>query len=146
MAIGRPVRAGEDGWVLHGQLAQDCIALGDLPLSRVLLMNDAVYPWLILVPRRAGLTEIIELDEAGRAALMEEIACASGALQRVTRCDKLNVAALGNAVPQLHVHVIARFRTDPAWPRPVWGHAAARPYAADEAERFAAQLRAAIGL
>jgi diadenosine tetraphosphate (Ap4A) HIT family hydrolase len=135
----------EPAWSLHPQLAQDCDAIGDLGLSRVLLMNDATYPWLILVPRRPGLTEIVDLDEDARGELMREIARATDALRRDTQCDKLNVAALGNAVPQLHVHVIARFRTDPAWPQAVWGQVP-RPYAPEARVRVGAALRAAIGL
>ena len=96
-------------------------AVGDLPLSRLLLANDANYPWLILVPRCAGASEIIDLDRNGQAELTREIRLVSRALKAVTPCDKLNVAALGNMVPQLHVHVIARRRSDPAWPKPIWG-------------------------
>ena len=112
-------------WSLHPQLDRDTVALGDLPLSRVLLINDANYPWLILVPRRPDITEIIDLDEDDQAQLMTEIDAASRALKAVTACDKLNIAALGNVVAQLHVHVIARCRTDAAWPKPVWGAGAA---------------------
>jgi diadenosine tetraphosphate (Ap4A) HIT family hydrolase len=133
-------------WSLHPQLEQDTLPLGDLPLSRVLLMNDANYPWLILVPRRAGVTEIIDLDAATRDLLMQEIGQTSSALRSVTGCHKLNVAALGNVVAQLHVHVIARFQSDPTWPRPVWGQVAARPYESDAARRAVASLRQALGL
>jgi diadenosine tetraphosphate (Ap4A) HIT family hydrolase len=110
------------------RLAADSVAVADLSLSHVRLMNDATYPWLILIPRRQGAVEIVDLTAADRAQLMDEIALASGVLRDMTRCDKLNVAALGNMVPQLHVHVIARFRGDPAWPGPVWGKAPAQPY------------------
>jgi diadenosine tetraphosphate (Ap4A) HIT family hydrolase len=133
-------------WTLDPRLAHDTLALGDLPLSRVLLMNDANYPWLILVPRRAHLVELIDLDDAGQATLMVEVARAARALKEVTACDKLNVAALGNTVRQLHVHVIARRTGDAAGPRPVWGTVPARPYAAAERERLAGALRAALGL
>jgi diadenosine tetraphosphate (Ap4A) HIT family hydrolase len=133
-------------WTLDPRLEHDTIALGDLPLSRVLLMNDANYPWLILVPRRAHLVELIDLDDAGQATLMVEVARAARALKEVTACDKLNVAALGNTVRQLHVHVIARRTGDAAGPRPVWGTVPARPYAAAERERLAGALRAALGL
>ena len=100
--------------------------IGDLPLCRVLLIKDANYPWLLLVPRRHDVVEIIDLDEVEQAQLMTEIADAARALKAITGCDKLNVAALGNVVPQLHVHVIARSRSDAAWPKPVWGAAPAR--------------------
>ena len=108
-------------WLLHPQLDRDTTSLGDLPLSRVLMNNDANYPWLIVVPRRADITEVIDLSEAEQAQLMTEVTRVARALRDVTACHKLNIAALGNAVPQLHVHVIARFRTDAAWPNPVWG-------------------------
>jgi diadenosine tetraphosphate (Ap4A) HIT family hydrolase len=136
----------EAAWTLDPRLAQDSISLGDMPLSRVLLMNDANYPWLILVPRRANLVELIDLDDSGQATLMIEIARAARALKDVTPCDKLNVAALGNTVRQLHVHVIARRSGDPAGAAPVWGAAPARPYASAERERLAAALRGALGL
>ena len=131
-------------WSLHPQLARDGVALGELPLSRVLVMNDANYPWLVLVPRRPGMVEIIDLGEADRVQLMGEISDVAGALKRITRCDKLNIAALGNAVPQLHVHVIARFRNDAAGPRPVWGQVPPRPYATAELEALMQKLRAEI--
>jgi diadenosine tetraphosphate (Ap4A) HIT family hydrolase len=115
-------------WSLHPQLNNDTVLVGDLPLCRVLLIRDAHYPWLVLVPRRPETVEIIDLDELTQAQLMTEIARVSRALRDITRCDKLNVAALGNAVPQLHVHVIARRRTDTAWPRPVWGLMPPLPY------------------
>jgi diadenosine tetraphosphate (Ap4A) HIT family hydrolase len=132
-------------WSLHPQLAQDCVVVGDLPLCHVLLMNDANYPWLVLVPRRPDLVEIIDLDQQGRQALMSEIALAAEALKRLTACDKLNIAALGNAVAQLHVHVIARFREDAAGPRPVWGQVPPRPY--DESgAALITTLQRALGL
>ena len=109
------------GWSLHPQLAQDTVPLGDLPLARVLLAKDANYPWLILVPRLPGLVELIDLEENAQVRLLGEIAAAARTLKSVTRCDKLNIAALGNQVPQLHVHVIARRHSDAAWPKPVWG-------------------------
>jgi diadenosine tetraphosphate (Ap4A) HIT family hydrolase len=133
-------------FALDPRLAQDSIPLGDLPLSRVLLMNDANYPWLILVPRRPNLVELIDLDDSGQATLMIEVARAARALKEVTACDKLNVAALGNTVRQLHVHVIARRNDDPAGTRPVWGAVPARPYAAAERERLAGALRGTLDL
>lgn len=108
-------------WALHPQLARDTVPLGDLALSRVLIIKDANYPWLLLVPRRPDITEIIDLDGVEQAQLMVEIDRTARALKTVTECDKLNIAALGNAVPQLHVHIIARRKTDKAWPKPVWG-------------------------
>jgi diadenosine tetraphosphate (Ap4A) HIT family hydrolase len=128
-------------WALHPQLARDTIPLGDLALSRVLIIKDANYPWLLLVPRRPDIVEIIELSQVEQAQLMVEIDLVARALKEVTECDKLNVAALGNAVPQLHVHIIARRKTDKAWPKPVWG--AVPPLDHDDAElnRFMTAMR-----
>ena len=131
-------------WMLHPQLAQDTMMVADLPLSRLLLSNDANYPWLLLVPRRPGASEIIDLGTEDQAQLMIEIARASRVLKAVTVCDKLNMAAIGNMVPQLHVHVVARRRDDAAWPKPVWGAAPARNYDPAERERFLAALRGEI--
>ena len=122
-----------EAWSLHPQLEKDTSPVGDLPLCRVLAMNVADYPWLILVPRRPDTIEIADLDAADAARLIEETALASRALKDVTRCDKLNIAAIGNVVPQLHVHIVARWKADPLWPKPVWGHAA---MVAGEAEAF----------
>ena len=128
-------------WSLHPQLAKDTSNIGDLPLARVLLMNDANYPWLVLVPRRAHVVEIIDLDEEQQELLMREIALLAGVLKDVTGCDKLNIAAIGNIVPQLHVHVVARRLDDAAWPRPVWGAAPARPYEPSERKALIAAVR-----
>jgi diadenosine tetraphosphate (Ap4A) HIT family hydrolase len=125
-----------DGWSLHPQLVRDTIELGDLALSRVLIIKDANYPWLLLVPRRPDIVEIIDLDDVEQAQLMVEISRVSRALKSVTQCDKLNVAALGNAVPQLHVHVIARRKTDKAWPKPVWGAVPPLDHDFTEVDRF----------
>jgi diadenosine tetraphosphate (Ap4A) HIT family hydrolase len=131
-------------WSLHQQLDEDAISIGDLPLSRLAMMKDANYPWLILVPRQADAVEIIDLDRDGRAVLMTEIGQVSEALKDITGCDKLNVAALGNQVPQLHVHVIARRKGDAAWPRPVWGTVPAREYDAAELEALIDAIRRRI--
>jgi diadenosine tetraphosphate (Ap4A) HIT family hydrolase len=133
-------------WTLHPQLDNDCAMLGDLPLSRVLLFRDANYPWLILVPRVADAREVFDLADAVRTRLMREIADSAQALKRITGCDKINVAAIGNMVPQLHVHIVARRKDDPAWPGPVWGHAPARPYADDALAALLRDLRGALGL
>jgi len=122
------MNSGTAAWSLDSQLARDCTVLGDLTLSRALLNNDANYPWVILVPRCAGAVELIDLDERDRTALTAEIHDTSRALKAITKCDKLNVAALGNVVAQLHVHIIARFKTDAAWPNPVWGKAPRKDY------------------
>ncbi len=131
-------------WSLHPQLEKDTIPLGDLPLSRVLVVNDATSPWLLLVPRRLGADEIIDLTEVEQAQLMTEIDRVSRALKEVTGCDKLNVAALGNVVSQLHVHIIARRKDDAAWPKPVWGAGPARSHDPGALERFTTSLRARI--
>lgn len=128
-------------WSLDLQLERDTVPLGDLPLARILAMNDATYPWLILVPRVPGAVELIDLDDRQQEQLMDEIAMLSRVLKDVTGCHKLNVAAIGNVVAQLHVHVVARRRDDPAWPHPVWGHAPARPYAKPELDRFVDSIR-----
>ncbi len=104
---------------LHERLAADTLPVADWPLSRVLLMNDARFPWLILVPRVPDAREIHRLPDDTRAALFDEITRATARLEEVTGADKMNVAALGNMVPQLHVHVIARFEGDAGWPGPV---------------------------
>jgi diadenosine tetraphosphate (Ap4A) HIT family hydrolase len=123
----------EHGFKLHHQLARDTVPLGDLPLCRVLLIDDRTFPWLLLVPRRRDVSEIIDLGDIERAHLMTEITQVADALKAETGCDKLNIAALGNLVPQLHIHIIARFTSDLVRPRPVWGQAKHVPY--DEAER-----------
>jgi diadenosine tetraphosphate (Ap4A) HIT family hydrolase len=125
----------ESTWSLHPQLAKDTVPLGDLALTRVLLANDANYPWLILVPRLPALVELIDLEQNEQVQLVAEIDAAARALNTVTACDKLNIAALGNQVAQLHVHVIARRYSDAAWPKPVWG--TAPPAAYDPAARDA---------
>jgi diadenosine tetraphosphate (Ap4A) HIT family hydrolase len=134
-------------FVLDKRLEGDSVPVAELPLSAVRLMNERSWPWLILVPRRPGLVDLIDLDRDGRAALMEEIARAAEALRALHRPDKLNVAALGNVVAQLHVHVIARFRSDAAWPRPIWNvKPALEPYEpaalSKEVRRIAEALRA----
>ncbi len=132
------------GWHLHPQLADDTHPLAQLALCELRLMDDANHPWLILVPRVEGAVEWIDLDATQQVALGEEISMASHVLQDVFRPYKLNVASLGNLVPQLHVHVIARFETDIAWPRPVWGTASAKPYSPEQLVRQVERLRAAL--
>jgi diadenosine tetraphosphate (Ap4A) HIT family hydrolase len=133
-------------WSLHPQLERDTVNIGDLPLCRVLIINDANYPWLLLVPRRPGVDEIVDLDEVEQAQLMTEITRVARALKAVTGCDKLNIAALGNVVAQLHVHVIARRKTDAAWPRPVWGTVPPISHDPTELENFTSAIRRKIWL
>jgi diadenosine tetraphosphate (Ap4A) HIT family hydrolase len=134
----------QPGWSLHPQLENDATPVGDLALCRVLAIDDADYPWLVLVPRRAGVTEIADLG-GDASLLMAEISLASRVLKDVTRCDKLNIAAIGNIVPQLHVHVVARRKNDPLWPKPVWGFAQPRPGDAAAFARFIAAIRSGLG-
>ncbi|WP_029030944.1 HIT domain-containing protein [Salinarimonas rosea] len=131
-------------FALDRRLDADTLPVGDLALSSVHLMDDARFPWLILVPRRPGLVEITDLDEADAQALMAEIRVASRVLLEVARPDKVNVGALGNIVSQLHVHVLARFASDPAWPGPAWGHGARIPYPPHAAPALLERLRAAF--
>ncbi|HLO75735.1 MAG TPA: HIT family protein [Magnetospirillum sp.] len=128
-------------FVLHERLEADTAFVTDWPLCRVLLLKDANYPWLVLVPRRHGVSEVHELDPDDRLTLIEEIADASRRLQSHVNAHKMNVAALGNVVPQLHVHVVARFEADPAWPKPIWGAVPALPYGADELAAKVAELQ-----
>jgi len=117
---------------LHPRLNEDCMTIGHFPLCVLLLMNDSNYPWFILVPQRQGIREIFELNEDDQRQLLRESSCLSSVLAEHFRADKINVAALGNMVPQLHIHHIARFTGDPAWPAPVWGHTAATAYGVEE--------------
>ncbi len=126
---------------LHPQLQQDCLLIGNYPLCRLLLMRDANYRWFILVPDREGITEIHQLPEPDRQQLMRESCHLAGVLERTFHPDKLNIAALGNLVPQLHIHHIVRYRDDPAWPAPVWGKFPARPYSESELATLLARLK-----
>ena len=129
---------------LDARLEADTALIADWGFSRVLLMNDARFPWLILVPRRAGLSEIFDLKHAERMVLIEEINRASEKLKAFTGAKKINVAALGNMVPQLHVHVIARKVDDAAWPKPVWSAGEAVAYEQDVKTALIEELRAAL--
>ncbi len=133
-------------WSLHPQLAKLTTVVGDLALSRVLLENDSSYPWLILVPRMAGVSEIIDLDPNEQVQLLGEIDAASRALKAVATFEKLNVAALGNMVKQLHVHVLGRSSTDPTWPKPVWGLAPPVPYEPAAREKLIGAVRRELKL
>ena len=132
------------GFTLDPRLERDTCVIGELPLSRLLLMDDARFPWLILVPRIAGARDLIDLDESDQRMLLGEITRLGRTLESLLRPDKLNVAALGNVVPQLHVHVIARFTDDAAWPRPVWGVGAAVGYSVAERDARVSAFRAAL--
>lgn len=131
-------------FAIDPRLEAETRPVGELGLSRLLLMDDARYPWLILVPRIAGARELLDLDEADRAMLLGEISVVSRALETLFKPDKLNIAALGNVVPQLHLHLLVRYQTDAAWPQPVWGRGEREPYADDARERRLALLRDAL--
>jgi len=134
------------GWALDSMLDRDTAMIGDMPLCRVLLINDANYPWLLLVPRRRDIVEITDLDFIEQAQLTGEISHAARSLNEHTGCDKINIAALGNVVPQFHVHVIARSRGDAAWPKPVWGVAPPRAYGEAELQKLLTTLRPRLTL
>jgi diadenosine tetraphosphate (Ap4A) HIT family hydrolase len=133
-------------FTLDERLARDALVIGDLPLCRVLLMNDARWPWLILAPRREGLVELIDLELTDQTQLMDEAGRAARFLKTHARADKINVGALGNIVRQLHLHVVARLVDDPAWPRPVWGHGEAAPYGDGAAQALIVAAKKNLGL
>ena len=129
---------------LHPQLVADCFVVGDLPLCRVLLLNDSQYPWLVLVPRQTGMRELCELNVGQRAQYCVESDLAASILQSQFGAEKLNIAALGNMVPQLHIHHIARFSHDPCWPKSVWGQFPAVPYTEVVRDERLTELRRAF--
>lgn len=131
-------------FTLHERLAADTLPIGSLPLCELLLMNDARFPWCILVPRRENVRDIIDLEQADIDRLQHESLAVQRALKSLFSPDKLNVAAIGNLVPQLHVHHIARYRSDSEWPAPVWGRGTPMPYAAGERDARITALRAAL--
>jgi len=126
---------------LDPRLQQDTLTVGDFPLCRLLLMNDAQYPWFILVPRRADVSEVFDLDAADQLALWQETTTLASVLKDGFAADKMNVATLGNMVSQLHMHVIARTREDAVWPSPVWGKLPAQPYSEVQLAEVLARLR-----
>jgi diadenosine tetraphosphate (Ap4A) HIT family hydrolase len=131
---------------LDPQLASDSHPVAELGLSSLRLMDDSNYPWLILVPRVPDARELIDLDEPRQAALLAEVNQVSRVLKQLFRPYKLNIAALGNLVPQLHVHLIARFQDDPAWPAPVWGRIHCRPYEPEALVQRVRELQRALGV
>ena len=132
-------------FALDSRLEADTYLIGELILNRVLLMDDARFPWVILVPKRANIREIIDLELRDRAMFYRETESVMEAMKRLFSPTKLNVAALGNMVPQLHMHVIARFDDDHAWPKPVWSVGERMPYAPDAAEARAKQISIELG-
>ena len=131
-------------FALHSQLAKDTIRIGSMPLCEVLLMNDKQYPWLILVPRKDNIREIYELSGEEQQQLIKESSLLAVKMQIHFQADKINVAALGNMVPQLHIHHIARYKTDAAWPKPVWGVKTSQVYDAIEREALVTTLQALL--
>ncbi|MBI6944136.1 HIT domain-containing protein [Pseudomonas putida] len=130
---------------MDSRLQQDCQVLGDFPLCRLLLSKDANYPWFILVPKRAGVSEVFDLSPQDQAQLWKETTSLAEALKDEFAADKMNIATLGNVVSQLHMHVIVRRRDDAAWPAPVWGKVAALEYTQEQVEAIGRRLRA-LGL
>jgi len=128
---------------LHPQLEKDCFEIARLPLSRVLLVNDEQYPWIILVPERDDINEIFQLSDQDQQQLMRESSAVSLALKQQFKADKINIGALGNMVPQLHIHHIARYISDVAWPGPVWGKHPAKPYPPEGSNGVLKRLKSA---
>jgi diadenosine tetraphosphate (Ap4A) HIT family hydrolase len=128
-------------FALHSQLKSDTHFICDLPLSSALLMNDANYLWLILVPRKPDLVELTDLSFAEQTQVLQEINSVAKILKKEFNAEKLNIAALGNVVSQLHIHVIGRKKNDATFPKPVWGNAPAKPYATKEAEALIQKLK-----
>ena len=128
-------------FALDPRLQQDTLPIGDFPLCRLLLSNDSNYPWFILVPRRDDISEIFQLDAADQLLLWQETTALAELLKDAFSADKLNVAALGNVVSQLHMHVIVRQHGDVAWPAPVWGKQPAKPYNAEQVAAIRERLR-----
>jgi diadenosine tetraphosphate (Ap4A) HIT family hydrolase len=130
---------------LHPRLAADCVEAGRLPLCQLLLMNDSNYPWFVLVPRRPGIREIFELSIQDQHLLLQESSLVSSCLMRVFQGHKMNIAALGNVVPQLHIHHIVRYPHDRSWPAPVWGRFPAQPYEPMALSGCLEKVRCALG-
>jgi diadenosine tetraphosphate (Ap4A) HIT family hydrolase len=130
---------------LHPDLIRDCLEIGDFPLCKILLMNTRLFPWLILVPKREGVSELFDLSTKDRAICAVEINMIAEHLKSYLKAKKMNIAALGNKTPQLHIHVIARFENDAAWPNPVWGTPYA-PYSSEEATAIIIKIREGLRL
>lgn len=126
---------------LDSRLQHDTHLIGDLPLSRLLLSNDANYPWFILVPRRDGISELFQLNDTEQLQLWQETNTLAKLLNEHFAADKMNVATLGNVVSQLHMHVIVRYKKDAAWPAPVWGKVAGQPYSAEQVAAIRERLK-----
>ena len=129
---------------LHPQLSQDTITLGSFALCRLLLMNDSNYPWFILVPQRDDISEVFQLSELDQVLLTRESSYLAQKLAEGFNADKMNIAALGNVVPQLHIHHIVRYHRDPAWPAPIWGQHPAQPYTSADIDAMKQKIKALL--
>ena len=132
-------------FILDTRLQEDTWLIGDFPLCRLLLSNDSNYPWFILVPRREGISELFQLDDVDQQLMWAETTALAGVLKELFTADKMNVATLGNVVSQLHMHVIARYASDAAWPGPVWGKHPAKPYSEADVQVIRDKLKAVLG-
>jgi len=130
---------------LHPRLEQDCVPVGRFRLCRLLMMNDSRFPWFILVPELTGVSEIYQLDQPDRQRLTEESSYLAEKLAALYRADKMNIAAIGNLVPQLHIHHVVRYRGDNVWPAPVWGKLAAVPYTEQQVIENLARVKERLG-
>jgi diadenosine tetraphosphate (Ap4A) HIT family hydrolase len=130
---------------LHQKLQEDCLYLGRAKLCHLLLMKDANYPWCILVPDRDNISGIHQLEESDQLQLMRESSILSGALEKMFKADRINIAALGNIVPQLHIHHVVRYRNDRAWPAPVWGAVKAQAYSEEALQSVVNKIREGLG-
>ena len=131
---------------LHPQLVNDCFELADFPLCKLLLCNDSAYPWFILVPKVDDISEIYQLDWQQQQQLLNESSLLSELLMQIFAGDKMNVAALGNVVEQLHVHHVVRYKTDVSWPKPIWGQQPLTPYSDEQLANIKAQLLPKLAL
>lgn len=127
--------------MIHAQLAQDCIVLGSFSLNWLLLNKDASYPWFILVPDRDDISEVYQLERSDQQQLIEESSYLAQVLAQEFDADKMNIAALGNVVPQLHIHHIVRYRNDLAWPAPVWGYAPSQAYSVTQLDQLRQKIK-----
>jgi diadenosine tetraphosphate (Ap4A) HIT family hydrolase len=135
-----------ENFTLHPQLQADSFLVGNLALSQLLMMNDNQYPWFVLVPRRHDVSEIYQLDTEDRSLLMAESCMLAEALQNIYSPDKLNIAAIGNLVPQLHIHHVVRYRTDKAWPAPIWGQYPPVAMTAEQAESLMSEIKMSMSV
>jgi len=133
-------------FILNTTLEKDCIQLGKLQLCRVLLMNDSQFPWLILVPEKSDITEIYQLSMQDQQLLMQESSFVAEQLAEIYLADKMNIAALGNMVPQLHIHHVVRYKSDKSWPAPIWGQFDALPYTEDKLLATVKKIKQALKL